>query len=303
MAFRHELARRAVEQSLPVTVRFALNARVTAALLARPTPDLARVLHHAVEAGDDAAVVRHGPDAAREASRAGAHRQAVAAYEQVLGARGPARPGRARGAARRPRLEPLQRQPAARRRRGGRRGRGRCAERLGDRSALVTSLVTLSRQQWLLRRTADALRRARGGRTTSPAGSGPAARRPGSTWAAVLVLVDREEEGLPHLDRASTPPTDPELAVLARNYHGSALLQLGDLAGSAELLESVAAARDLGQHEYVMRGYYNLAEGLWRLGRYAERRAVPRRRPPSTAATATSRPTPTSSRPAGSGCC
>ena len=118
----------------------------------------------------------------------------------------------------------------------------------------------------------------------------------------MLVLVDREEEALPLLDRADDAATTPELAALARNYHGSALLQLGDLAGRTELLDSVAAARALGEHEYVMRGYYNLAEGLWRLGRFADAARSPRRRRRRTAATATSRPTPTSSRPAGSGC-
>ena len=51
-AFRHELARRAVAASLPASVRIELNARVLRALLAAPTtPDPARVLHHAVEAG------------------------------------------------------------------------------------------------------------------------------------------------------------------------------------------------------------------------------------------------------------
>ena len=84
----------------------------------------------------------------------------------------------------------------------------------------------------------------------------------------MLVLVDREEEGLPYL--APPDDADPALVALARNYRGSALLQLGDVAGRAELLDSVRAARELGQHEYVMRGYYNLAEGLWRLGRHAE---------------------------------
>jgi DNA-binding CsgD family transcriptional regulator len=81
------------------------------------------------------------------------------------------------------------------------------------------------------------------------------------------VLVDREEEGLSHLDPDGG---DAELAVLARNYRGSALLQLGDLDGCVALLDSVAVARELGQHEYVMRGYYNLVEGLWRLGRHTE---------------------------------
>ncbi len=60
------------------------------------------------------------------------------------------------------------------------------------------------------------------------------------------------------------------MAALCRNYRGSALLQLGDLSGCDELLRSMAQATDLGNHEYVMRGYYNLIEGLWRLGEYRE---------------------------------
>ncbi|MDT0350207.1 ATP-binding protein [Pseudonocardia charpentierae] len=267
VAFRHELARRAVEQSLPVTIRFERNARVTAALLDAPTPDRARVLHHCVEAGDDAGVVRHGPSVAREASRAGAHRQAVAAYEQVL----------ARSAL----LDPAEHaalldahawslynvnrlHDAA----AAARAAVALADRLGDR-ALIRYLVTLSRQQWLLRHTAEALADARRADDLAAAPDVATADRATArvNLGAVLVLVDREEEGLSHLDPDGG---DAELAVLARNYRGSALLQLGDLGGCAALLDSVAVARELGQHEYVMRGYYNLVEGLWRLGRHTE---------------------------------
>ncbi|HEY7581435.1 MAG TPA: AAA family ATPase, partial [Acetobacteraceae bacterium] len=84
MAFRHELARRAVAGSLPAAVRIELHADVLRALLARDAPDPFRVLHHAIQAGDDAAVVSYGQQAAREARRAGAHRQAAACYAQVL---------------------------------------------------------------------------------------------------------------------------------------------------------------------------------------------------------------------------
>ena len=206
VAFRHELARRAVVESLPVTVRLERNARVAAALLAGPAPDLARVLHHAVEAGDDAAVVRHGPTGAREASRAGAHRQAVAAYEQVLAALRPARPRRARRAARRPRLEPLQHQPPARRRGGGRRRRrARGTARRTRRWSATSSPSRGSMAAAAARRT----------RWPAPAGADdlgrggdlhPIAR---VNLGAVLVLVDREEEGLPHLDPGAA---DPELA-------------------------------------------------------------------------------------------
>src|SRR4051812_17052560 len=77
VAFRHELARRAIEQSLPYARRVALNREVVAALLDRPDADLARLVHHAVEAGDIDVIVTRTPAAAHEAARAGAHREAL----------------------------------------------------------------------------------------------------------------------------------------------------------------------------------------------------------------------------------
>ena len=78
VGFRHELARRAVAQSLPASERIELNAEILKALLDRGDGDLFRILHHAVEAGDhDAGHVR--PDAARAAFRLGAFRQAATA--------------------------------------------------------------------------------------------------------------------------------------------------------------------------------------------------------------------------------
>lgn len=84
IAFRHELARRAVESSLPTSLRMQLNGRVLAALRATGTGDLPRLVHHAVEAGDDAAVVEFGPQAAVQAGAAGAHGQEIRFYETVL---------------------------------------------------------------------------------------------------------------------------------------------------------------------------------------------------------------------------
>src|SRR5262249_62374926 len=84
VAFRHELARRAVVESLPTSVRLDLNAEVLRALLSRPDWDPFRILHHAVEAGDDGAVIEHGPAAAQEATRVGAHPRAAACYAQIL---------------------------------------------------------------------------------------------------------------------------------------------------------------------------------------------------------------------------
>ena len=41
---------------------------------------------------------------------------------------------------------------------------------------------------------------------------------------------------------------------------------------------SLEVARRIGNHEFVMRSYYNLVEGMWRLGDYTKVGHVPRRR-------------------------
>jgi DNA-binding CsgD family transcriptional regulator/tetratricopeptide (TPR) repeat protein len=86
VAFRHELARLAVENTLSPTHLRALHAQVLHALLAcedEPT-SLARLTHHAAAAGDATLVLRFAPAAARQASAQGAHREAVAHYQSAL---------------------------------------------------------------------------------------------------------------------------------------------------------------------------------------------------------------------------
>jgi DNA-binding CsgD family transcriptional regulator/tetratricopeptide (TPR) repeat protein len=84
VSFRHELARRAVVDSMPAARRVAANRSVLAALLARPGIEVSRVVHHAVQAGDTGIILQYGPIAAREASAAGAHREAAAHLRLVL---------------------------------------------------------------------------------------------------------------------------------------------------------------------------------------------------------------------------
>ncbi|HEX6673768.1 MAG TPA: AAA family ATPase [Actinomycetes bacterium] len=84
VAFRHELARRAIADSLPVARRVELNRRVLHALVGREDADVSRIVHHAAEAGDPDVIVRYGPLAARDAAGAGAHREAAAHYRLVL---------------------------------------------------------------------------------------------------------------------------------------------------------------------------------------------------------------------------
>jgi DNA-binding CsgD family transcriptional regulator len=86
VAFRHELARNAVEEVLSPTRRLALHRAVLLALADTQSGrlDLARLAHHAEQAGDAEAVLRYAPAAAEQATRVGAHREAAAQYERAL---------------------------------------------------------------------------------------------------------------------------------------------------------------------------------------------------------------------------
>ncbi len=82
--FRHDIARRAIAESLPAHRRIVLNRRVLQVLVDRGDGDAARVTHHAEAAADIPAVLRFAPVAAREAARLGAHREAAMQYERAL---------------------------------------------------------------------------------------------------------------------------------------------------------------------------------------------------------------------------
>jgi DNA-binding CsgD family transcriptional regulator/tetratricopeptide (TPR) repeat protein len=273
VAFRHELARRAVAESLPASVRLELNADVLRALLARPDCDPFRALHHAVEAGDDAAVITHGTAAAREAARVGAYPQAAACYAQVL-ARGHrlttaerAALGEAYTWALSNSNQPHFAAAAAAR-------AAELWEQDGNDLRLVRALITLARHQWLTERPVAALASAeRAFELARPLADSHQHALASLGLGGLLVIIDREKEGLPYLNEAldlAERAGAADWAALSLNYRGSALLQLGDLSGRDDLLRSMARATELGNHEFVMRAYYNLIEGLWRLGEYRQ---------------------------------
>ncbi|MCE3554619.1 hypothetical protein LWC33_24580 [Pseudonocardia sp. RS11V-5] len=83
LAFRHELARRAVEEALPASRARGLHARVLAALQACGA-DPARLVHHAERTADLDTLAGVAPLAARAAAAAGAHREATAHYRRAL---------------------------------------------------------------------------------------------------------------------------------------------------------------------------------------------------------------------------
>jgi DNA-binding CsgD family transcriptional regulator/tetratricopeptide (TPR) repeat protein len=85
IAFRHELARLAIEAAVPPDRQLTLHRAVLAALMeSSDSADLARLAHHAEAAGDRAAVLRFAPTAAARASSLGAHREAAEQYARTL---------------------------------------------------------------------------------------------------------------------------------------------------------------------------------------------------------------------------
>src|SRR5262249_33349793 len=100
ISFRHELARRAVEDSLSVPETQRLHTIILKALLTgyaadSPQPGfkaparghdalLARIVHHASRAGDREAVLEYAPNAARQAAALNAHGEAATHYQTAL---------------------------------------------------------------------------------------------------------------------------------------------------------------------------------------------------------------------------
>ncbi len=84
--FRHELARRAIEEALAPPLAASLHAKVLQCLESQSDGGggLTQMVHHAAAAGRVAAVLRHAPRAAEWAAAHGAHREAAALYEAAL---------------------------------------------------------------------------------------------------------------------------------------------------------------------------------------------------------------------------
>jgi DNA-binding CsgD family transcriptional regulator/tetratricopeptide (TPR) repeat protein len=86
IAFRHQLARLAVEESLDPGRRKELNRKALVALTDPPDrrPDVTRLAHHGEAAADPTATLEYATAAGRLAASRGAHREAAAQYERAL---------------------------------------------------------------------------------------------------------------------------------------------------------------------------------------------------------------------------
>jgi DNA-binding CsgD family transcriptional regulator/tetratricopeptide (TPR) repeat protein len=266
VAFRHELARLVVEDSIPPDRAIALHRRALAALAEPPVgrPDLSRIAHHAEAARDTKAVLRYATAAAEHAASVGAHREAEAQYARAL-----------RFADEQP--------PEA---------RAELLERFADESYLtdmreagvdaLREALAVHRERGDLRRQGETLRRL--ARVLGATGSTTEARsaadeavvvlerlRPGgelaraySTLSHVSMLASDHEEAIAWGTRAielAERVGETEALVNALNNIGVVESTLDTVPGNAhaKLERSIELAREAGLDHDAARAYNNLA--------------------------------------------
>jgi DNA-binding CsgD family transcriptional regulator len=264
VGFRHELLRQAVEGALPALTRRELNRRVLEALAAAPDRrvDLARLVHHAREAGDAEAVLRHAPVAARQAAAVAAHREAVGHYRAVL-----PHAGRLPALARAELLEEysvecylsgLSAEAVS-----ARQAALELREAAGDREKVGEGLRWLSRLHWWdgNRREAEAAA-ARAIAVLEPLPPGRQLAMAYSNQGQLDILAYRAEAAIGWAQRAielARRLDDQETLTHALTSIGSARLYRGDPGGRADLERGFEVAAAAGLEDHAARALINLA--------------------------------------------
>lgn len=275
VAFRHELARLAIEESLTPHRAVVLHRRALAAL-AQPAigaPDFARLAHHAEAAGDSDAVVRYAPLAAEHAAAVGAHREALNQYGRAL------RFGTGLAAERR--VEWLERFA----------DEGYLTDMREEAVVALDQALVIHRDAGELRRAGNVLRlRARlegcMGRTAEAVADAREAIRvleqlpPGIDLARAYAMMSEQamltdsagetiawgQKAIALADRID----DTQALANALNNIGVIELSSGDLAGKEKLERSLHLARDGNLAEDAARAYNNLCCSLSELGRHLD---------------------------------
>jgi DNA-binding CsgD family transcriptional regulator len=267
--FRHELARRAVEGSVPGSVRVSLHRTVLRALTAARV-EASRLVHHAVAAHDSDAVAGHAAVAAGEAAAVGSHRETAAFAVLAL------RTGRVSGE-RAARLHGLAASALrALNRFGEAAEHAHTAVRLWDEAGaapleLGEALLVASR---LRTKMADP----DGARATAlralavlePLGPGRALALCHSTLAGLEAVLARNDAAMAWAERALVVAErvgSADVVARALCSRGIARVALGHGSGFEDLERAVEAAERSRQGECLAMTAYNLSVAYLRCGR------------------------------------
>jgi DNA-binding CsgD family transcriptional regulator len=274
VAFRHEIARVAVEGTLLPDRRLALHRRALDALVAdRHGADLARVAHHAEAAGDTQAVLEFAPAAGERAARVGAHRESAAQFARALRF--------ADGIPAAERAHLLERRSyecyltnAV----GDAIDASRLAlaehRALGDRLRQGDTRRWLSRLTWFAGNNAEAEVEARAAiELLEPLPAGRELAMAYSNMAQLRMLAGDASAACEWGDRAvelAERLGETEVLAHALNNVGSAEVVRGWDSGREKLERSLALALEAGLEEHVARAYCNLAVTAIQQRRYAQ---------------------------------
>ena len=273
VGFRHELLRRAVEGSLSALARRGLNRRVLEVLAGAPEEavDVARLAHHAREAGEVEAVLRYAPEAARQAAAVAAHREAAGHYRAAL-----AYADRLPGAVRAELLEGLSVEAylagLASEAVSARQAAVALREADGDLERVGEGLGWLSRLHWWDdNRPAAEAAAARAIAVLEPLPPGRQLAMAYSYQAQLDMLANRTEPALAWAGRAlelARRLDDQETLTHALTNIGSARLLEGDRRGRAELEEAFEVAVATGLQDHAARALANLSTISLEVGQY-----------------------------------
>jgi DNA-binding CsgD family transcriptional regulator/tetratricopeptide (TPR) repeat protein len=274
VAFRHELARQAVESTLSLLRKSALHTQVLQALLnhGEDTSQAARLVHHATGAYDEALVVRYAPLAAQQASAQGAHREAVAQYATALRYADQFPPerqaalleGRANECYLTGQMEEAMQ---------ARQDTLRIWRQLDRPDKVGQTLRWLSRISWVLGKPGEAEQYAVEAmhllETLPPSADLAMAY---SNRAQLYMLAEDNAEAVRWGERAialAESLGDIETLVHALNNVGTAQLDTQDEQGRANLERSLRLALERGWEEHAARAYTNLASSAVKASDYA----------------------------------
>ena len=265
ISFRHELTRRAIAGSLPSARLMVLNQRVLAVLVDRDGSDVAQIVHHAAQAGDVDAIVRYGPVAARDAARAGAHREAVAHFGLVLEYADRFDARERAGLLEQYAIESYT-IGAAQRAAGAQRQAVELTRGLGDLLMLGSSLRWLSRMLWWAGDRGNAERAGREAvEVLDKAGDPRLFALALSNQSQLHMLMHQAKESIAYGERAAAlarEAGDPAIISHALTNIGLSQWHLGDPAGQRRVDEALRVALDAGDVEDACRAYVGL---VWNL--------------------------------------
>jgi DNA-binding CsgD family transcriptional regulator/tetratricopeptide (TPR) repeat protein len=271
--FRHELARRAVESSLPDEVRVALHRRVLGGLTGTGAP-ASRLVHHAAAAGDAAALSRSACVAADEAAAAGAHGETFAYCGLGLRHADRLEPGavtRLHGLAARALYALGQFGDAARHAEQA----VRSWERVPGAPLELGPVLFVSARMAMMNGRPDEARSAaqRALAVLRPLGPSRPLAHALALMGDLEAIEGNASDAVDWCHRALSMAAElglPDIEAYARIYLGLARVGLGDLDGLGDLGEAIELARQIDHGDYLCRAAANLAVAMIWLGRHRE---------------------------------